>query len=58
MKSDAESLVRVYLPDSDPEELAESPERDENEGPEQSADSELQLFSESEDVSTFTELCL
>ena len=34
MESDAESPAKVYFPDSDPEELPESPERDDTEGPE------------------------
>lgn len=48
----------MYLLLSEPEDDAESPEREELEGPDQSLDSELKLFSESELVQRLMEVCL
>lgn len=48
----------MFFPLSEPEEEAESPEREEFDGPDQSLESELKLFAESELVQMFLEVCL
>ena len=48
----------MYFSLSDPEEEAESPERELFDGPDQSSEEELKLFSESELVQRLMEVCL